>query len=362
MSSTIPRLHQRYPQLESSLPHLALGISPTPVRRLSRLEDGAQGEIWLKDDSFYGEGGWGGNKVRKLEWVIPDALRRRRSALITVGGLGTNFGLATAIYGRQHGLRTIIALTDQPVDDHVSAQLERLERSGARLYRTGTTARTRAAMPWLRLRHTHGGRLPYALPVGGSSPVGTLGYVEAGLEIAEQIHAGDLPRPHHIVVALGSGGTAAGLLLGLRIAGIATRVVAVAVNDRLNLDQARVHSLAERSHRLLCPPGVRPYLSPPSCEVTVTRAYLGPGYGYGTPEAAGAQARALDAEGLELEPVYTAKAMAALLGMRANGELGTGPALFLNTYGPRPDRPQVSERSPIMIAAGTTTYPHWEDR
>src|SRR5438105_11353620 len=95
-----PHLHERFPDLAESLPHLVLSERPTPVRELRRLG------IWVKEDGDFGSGGWGGNKVRKLEWLIPDAQRRGRRSILTFGGLGTNWGLATALYAREHGLET----------------------------------------------------------------------------------------------------------------------------------------------------------------------------------------------------------------------------------------------------------------
>jgi D-cysteine desulfhydrase len=172
----------------------------------------------------------------KLEWLIPDARRRSRRSILTFGGLGTNWGLATALYAREHGLETALALVDQPLDAHVRAQLTRLDASGARIYRTRTKARTVAMLPWLLARNTRGGRPPYLLPAGGSSPVGALGYVEAALEIASQVEDGSLPEPAHVVVPVGTGGTAAGLALGFQLAGLRPRVVGVVVNDQLRLD------------------------------------------------------------------------------------------------------------------------------
>ncbi|AYF76277.1 pyridoxal-phosphate dependent enzyme [Nocardia yunnanensis] len=330
-----PHLHQRYPELARTLPHLRLGTSPTPVRRLAAL-DTVGADIWLKNDSAFGDGGWGGNKVRKLEWLLPDALRRRRTTIVTVGGLGTNWGLATARYGREHGVKTVLALTDQPEDDHVRAQLARLRDSGAELHFTHTKARTIAMAPWLLARGFQGLRPPYFLTAGGSSAVGALGYVEAALELAAQVRAGELPEPSHIVVPVGSGGTAAGLSLGLRLAGLSTRVVGVIVNDTLKLDHATLSKLAGRSERLLRKRGARlPETLSPTGNLEIVTEYLGPGYGYPMPEAATAQALSADREQMTLEPVYTAKAMAALLDMNAHGRFGAGPVVYLNTNGPR---------------------------
>jgi D-cysteine desulfhydrase len=328
-------LHERFPQLGETLAHVALGERPTPVRELPALSAGGA-PVWLKDDGAFGGGGWGGNKVRKLEWILPEARRRGARTILTVGGLGTNWGLAAALYAREQGLRVGLALVDQPRDDHVRAQLTRLEGCGAVLHFTHTKARTIAALPWLLLRHSGGGHPPYLLPAGGSSPVGALGYVEAALELAAQVRDGALPEPSHVVTAVGSGGTAAGLALGLRLAGLRTRVVGVVVNDALRLDAATIVRLARRAERLLRRRGAR-FQSQGlgESDVIVVRDWLGPGYGHHTREADRAQALAAERERLALEPVYTAKAMAALLAMNAERRYGDGPVLYLHTHGPR---------------------------
>ena len=319
-----PFLHQRFPELHDALPHLALG-SPSPVRPLSGLAEG----LWLKDDSLYGDGAWGGNKVRKLEWILPDARRRGKRTILTFGALGTNHGLATALYAREHGLRVALALIDQPFDDHVRAQLERLRRSGASLHFTHGKWRTVAAAPWLLARH----RLPYVLPAGGSSPVGALGYVEAGLELGGQVAAGELPEPAHVVVPVGSGGTAAGLALGLALAGLRSRVLGVVVNELLRLDPATLGRLARRTARLLrrrgAPLDGLDRIDPP---VQTTRDWLGAGYGLPTEDSTSALRAARESEGLELDPVYTAKALAAALSLSSGS---AEPVLFVNTHGAR---------------------------
>jgi D-cysteine desulfhydrase len=317
---------------------VTLGSRPTPVRRLERLERlPGRGEVWLKDDGVFG-GAWGGNKVRKLEWVLPDVRRKRRSSILTFGALATNHGLATALYAREQGLRTILALVDQPLDDHVRRQESRIERSGALVHRTHGTLRTIAALPYLYAAGTDWRRLrpPYFLTVGGSSPLGSLAYVDAALELAGQVERGELPEPTHVVVALGSGGTAAGLVLGLKLAELGTRVVAVQVNDRAPLDPARVARLAGRAQRLLERRGARPgrrSIAPD--DVQVEKRWLGGGYGHRTPDAERAIELARD-EGLALEPVYTGKAMAALLALRERGELGGGPMLYWQTHSSPP--------------------------
>ena len=288
---------------------MALGDGPTPVRELG---DG----LWVKDESEYGTL-WGGNKVRKLEFILPDAKRRGKKTILTFGALATNHGLATALYAREQGMRCAIALVDQPVDDHVRAQLERLRASGATLHFTHTKARTVAAAPWLLARH----RLPYILPAGGSSPVGALGYVEGALEMAEQVREGALPEPSHVVCAVGSGGTAAGLVVGLGMAGLGTKVLGVVVNDKLRLDHPTLMKLSAKTAGLVGAPDSGPRAARRHSRLPR------PGYGHPTPESESALATVGD---LGLDPVYTAKAMAAALALEADG-----PVLFLHTHGPR---------------------------
>lgn len=330
------RIAERFPH--ANLPHVELGTAPTPVRRLDGLDAGV--EVWIKDEGQFGDGRWGGNKVRKLEWIIPEAQRRGFSTLFTVGGIGTHWGLAAALYGREHGLRTVLGLVEQPVDDHVIEQLRRLEASGATIHRYPSAKRLRRAVPWLLMRHSSGGRMPYYLPAGGSSPVGALGYVETALEIAAQVADGSMPEPATIVTAVGSGGTAAGLALGLRIAGLRTRVLGVVVNDSFRLDAVTISRLANKTAALLRTRGAQVMTEIRPDDLVATDAWMGATYGAPTPEGAEALAVA-ETLGLQLEPVYTAKALGAI---RSAGARMEGPVLFLQTHGPRPETVRRSPR------------------
>jgi D-cysteine desulfhydrase len=286
---------------------------PTPVRPLHELSD----RLWMKDDSHTAKL-WGGNKPRKLEFVIGDALAKGKKTILTFGALGTNHGLATALYAREFGLDCVLCLVDQPVDDHVRAQLKRLNDSGATIYRTGTFRRTALRLPWILARH----RLPYVLPAGGSSPVGALGFVAAARELAQQVRAGELPEPAEVWSALGSGGTSAGLLLGLRLEGLRTEVKAVHVNDQLKLSEKTITRLAQKTASKLGASGELDGLE-------VVHGYLGGGYGHATPESTAALERARDAAQLKLDPVYTAKTMAAILDRLPSAD---GPVLYWHTY------------------------------
>lgn len=327
-------LYGAYPVLSATLPHRPLGTVPTPVERVPDIL--CDQPLWIKRDGEFGDGGWGGNKVRKLEWILPDVARMRRKSILTVGGLGTNWGLAAALYGRDLGINTTLMLLDQPVDEHVRAQQERLKASGARLHYPGGKMRARALAPAVLAGEFIRGHVPYFLPAGGSSPIGALGYVEAAFEIAEQVRSGDIPEPRTIVVPVGSGGTAAGLYAGVELAGLSTKVVGIVVNDSLRLDHQTISKLARRTLETLRDRGAD--LSGISLDperLVIRDDWLGDGYGHSS--AAGSEAAEVveKAHGIHLDPVYNAKAVAGLRAMSDAGEFHDGAVMYIHTDGPR---------------------------
>jgi D-cysteine desulfhydrase len=256
-------------------------VAPTPVFEVPSLG------VWIKDDSVIG-----GNKVRKLAHTIPDAVARGKRTVLTFGALGSNHCVATAEACREAGLGCVCVLVDQPEDDHVRRNLARMQAAGARTVVAHGRGRAAIAAAALIARHR-----PYVLPVGGSSEVGIRGFEAAGDELVAQVAAGALPEPRTVVIAIGSGGSA----VGLARSSLAARIVGVLVNDRS-----------------------KPLSHP---RVDVVTEFLGPGYGHPTPEGQEAMRRAA-AAGLTLEPVYTAKAMAAALALELEP-----PVLFWNTFG-----------------------------
>lgn len=329
-------------RLELDLERVSLGEGPTPVRELAGLVELGDAPVWLKDDGAYSV--FGGNKARKLEWLLADARRRGKRTVLTGGALGTNHGLTTALCARELGMRTVLVLVPQPDSQHVREQLERIRASGARVYLPGGVKHAYALAPWLIARYASPpANLPYFLRPGGSVPLGCVGYVEAVSELSEQVAAGALPEPSHVVVALGSGGTAAGLLAGLKLAGLRSRLVCVLVNDLVRVDERTVSRLARRTLRLLARHGMKVGdvdVSP--TDVRVERGWLGPGYGH--PTSAGDSAAALFARcDVAVEPVYTAKAAAALLDLNRGGAFGGGPVLYWHTYG-RPQGGSLASR------------------
>jgi D-cysteine desulfhydrase len=243
-------LERRFPALAGRLPRRALATLPTPVHRLAALgRDAGIAELWVKRDDRTGEP-YGGNKVRKLEWLLADAIARGHRTVLTTGALGSNHALATTIYARAVGLRAL--LCDSATDHRARPADALLDHAyGATIHAVLLIAAARRRVIGLLLRGALGRDRPYLVPTGGSSAVGTLGYVNAGLELAEQVRAGELPEPAAIVVPLGSGGTVAGLVAGLALAGLATRVIAIRVTDLLPPSAAFLARLATaRSERL----------------------------------------------------------------------------------------------------------------
>ncbi len=322
-------LFTRYPGLEANLPRFPLGNFPTPVQRLSNL---GHENLWIKRDDLT-SAIYGGNKVRKLEFILADALKRKCRKIITMGGIGTNHGLATAIFCREAGLACRLLLFHQPVNDHVRRNMLLFCKYGAELIYLRGVLRTGAS---LLLTQRLLNPRAYILEAGGSSPVGTAGFVNAMLELREQIDAGLLPEPRYIICPLGSNGTMAGLSLGALIAGLSTVVVGVRVTMEsvgpVPIATAKtVEKLMRGTYALLkkrC--GTIPDISIP--RQMVIGGYVGEGYGCETDECLEAMDLLRKREGIALDPTYTAKTFAALLDFIKEPEHAKEPILYWHTY------------------------------
>jgi D-cysteine desulfhydrase len=324
-----PSLFRHYPALAGRLPREPFVPEPTPVTPLP-LAGVAEGALWAKRDERSSPH-YGGNKPRKLEFVLGHARALGARRLVTTGGIGTHHGLATTILGRAAGMETTLVLVDQPLTDAVRRNVARLDAWGAELVFAGDVPRTALHTVRVLARSALRGERPYLVATGGSSLRGDAGFVSAGLELGEQVKAGALPEPAELYVAVGTGGTLAGLVAGLRLAGLATRVVGVLVTDILPPSPAALARAARRSvarlHRLA--PAIAPLEVRPA-DFDLARDQLGDGYG--APTAAGLEAVAAAREaGLELETTYTGKCLAEIRARAAAGTLRR-PALFWNTY------------------------------
>lgn len=330
MAGTDLPLLRAFPAIARALPRIPFIRVPTPVEPLA-LGGIAPGTLFVKRDDrscpLYG-----GNKPRKLEFLLGRARARGCRTLVTTGGLGTNHGLAMTILARSAGISSVLVLVDQPVTPGVRETLRLHLAYGA----TQIAARNvgGAALQTLRalaVSALHGER-PQLVPTGGSCALGNVGCVSAGFELAEQIRAGECPEPETIYVAVGTGGSAAGLAVGLRLAGLRSRVQGVLVLDILPPSPARLARAARATLRLLrrADPSI-PELKFDASDFPLVRDQLGAGYGAPTPAATEAVAAAA-AAGLRLETTYTGKTLACIRALAARGALGKGPVLFWDTY------------------------------
>jgi len=306
---------ERLPRLADLVPFtpLADGL-PTPVEQLDD-------RLWVQREERTSSA-YGGNKVRKFEFLFPVA-ERRGGPLVTAGGVGSHHVLAAAVHAGRRGLDLDAVLYRQRATDDVArtrAELDALENvhithvPSPYLMPAALAARLAILAP----------RRPYLLWPGASTPLGTLGYVSAGLELAAAFAAAGWPEPHVVVVPLGSGGTAVGTALGLALAGwTRAEVLAVRAADAVVTNRAVLGGLEAGTAAVLALGGWRPKPG----RLSIARQWFGPGYGHPT-RAGDEAARVASDMGLELEPTYTAKAFAAAL-----DQLGRGRRVaFIQTF------------------------------
>lgn len=312
-------------------PRLTLGEYPTALQPLPALSRDLGRPVLVKRDDQLGPAG-GGNKTRKLEYLMADAQARGARRVSTFGGLQSNHARLTAAVARMLGMEAhLFYFARRPerlegnlvLADLLGAHMHFLGR-GAKGRRTvEQAARLARLVAWMRLG-PH-----YFIPVGGHTALGALGYVRAALEIDEQARAQGLDRGT-VVIAAGTGGTLAGVIAGLALIGSPFRPLGIDVGALWTGFAASVGRLAEE----VCVRLGRPIAFPAEAVPLVEGTYVG--RRYGTPTEAGQAAVRLLAqrEGILLDPVYTGKAFAGLLDLAGRGALAPGePVIFLHTGG-----------------------------
>ncbi|WP_233358564.1 D-cysteine desulfhydrase family protein [Thermomonospora amylolytica] len=305
-----------------SFPRVRLGHLPTPLERCDRLSEALGGpRIWIKRDDCTGLAA-GGNKTRKLEYLLGRAVAEGHRTVVTYGAVQSNHARQTAAACARLGLRCELLLTRS-----VPRSDELYETSGNVLLDGLLGARVRIVDDADQIAGALAEIGPaYEIPPGGSNEIGTLGYVNAAVELAAQAERVPV-RFDRIVVAASTAGTTAGLCVGAALAGLDARVEAIAVYEPADRTRARVDELVAATSRLL---GV----DPPEGGREVHGDWLGPGYGIATDEMVEAVRLLARTEGILLDPVYTGKAAAGLLGLVRSGRLpADGDVLFWHTGG-----------------------------
>jgi L-cysteate sulfo-lyase len=313
-------------------PRIRLGHFPTPLEplhNLTRLLGGPR--LWIKRDDCTGLS-TGGNKTRKLEFLMAEAQARDADVVITQGATQSNHARQTAAAAAKLGMRCHILLEDRTgstaVDytDNGNVLLDRLH--GATVERRAGGSDMQAEMEAVALRLQQEGRRPYVIPGGGSNPLGALGYVNAALELSHQSSEMGL-RIDALVHATGSAGTQAGLVTGLVAMNSAIRLLGIGVRAPREKQEAMVFDLACRTWALL---GLRG--EPPREAVQANSDYVGGGYGVPTPGMVEAVTLLARSEGLLLDPVYSGKGMAGLIDLVRQGRFERDQNIvFLHTGG-----------------------------
>ncbi|GAA6151731.1 1-aminocyclopropane-1-carboxylate deaminase/D-cysteine desulfhydrase [Pseudoteredinibacter isoporae] len=318
-------LFEAFPRLKDRIPFLAIAKLPTPIERLPQLAP----NLWVKRDdktnSLYG-----GNKIRKLEFVLADVLRSGKKELVSFGAIGTNHGVATSIYSLQMDIPLQMILFEQPITSQVQQNLKLMHRFNAQLNFRGSLLKAAATFYLGKWLH---GRKRYYLTAGGSTIQGCLAFVNAAFELKQQIDAGLLPEPDYIYCPVGSNATLAGLTLGCGLAGIKSQLVGVRVAPSHlgpipTCTFSTVRKLQRACYQFLCQidPGIKQHSL---TKFRLIDDYYGRGYGHPSDEGEWAQTMFEQAQ-LELDPTYTAKTAAAALNCCANHN--DKKVLYWHTY------------------------------
>jgi D-cysteine desulfhydrase len=339
-------LANAYPQLGERLRKVQLAELPTPVFHKEVTTPSGNRSIAVKRDDVTNPL-YGGNKVRKLEYIFQRAIERNATRVATFGAAGSNHALATAILANDIGLDCTCFLAHQKRTPKVPSTLNMHRRLGTEIVRYGGSIEN---LPLFREHLQH--RNAWVVPLGGSCWLGATGFVSAGLELAEQVAKGDIPCPARIYIANGTMGSVAGLLLGLAAADLPTEVHAVRVADNRFTNPAILDRLMRKTALLLN--RFDPTFYAGVADRTRLRwrdDFFAGGYAVfdkGTEDAVSFASAEL---GLSLETTYTGKAMAALLHDLQQPEFQGETYLFWNTHnsGELPvgsERPETLENIP----------------
>ena len=321
-------LQIKFPLLGEKLPRMQLARLPTPVREIEIDLGSEKRSLSIKYDNLTGSV-YGGNKVRKLEYIFPRALAKGCKRIATFGAAGSNHALATALYARQAGFECTCFLSHQAKTALVAATLNKHMQNQTDLVRYGGAYKSRIRT----LREHLWGKDAWVIPMGGSSWLGTIGFVAAGLELATQIRNNEIPLPDKLYVGSGTMGTAVGLALGLAIEGLRTEVHAVRVSDTSIANEKSMMLLLNKTADMMR----RLDNSVPAelaarVNLRMRHSFFGPGYARSTAATDAAIEFAKSQLDITLESTYTGKTMAALLADLRKPGTSDWNYLYWHTY------------------------------
>jgi L-cysteate sulfo-lyase len=313
-------------------PRVHITHSPTPLEFMPRMTEALGGpNLYIKRDDCTGLG-TGGNKTRKLEFLMADALKNEADTIITQGATQSNHARQTVAIAAKMGMRCEILL-----EDRTGSKLDNYKHSGnvfldhlfgANVQEVPGGTDMNAAMDQLAQKLRANGRKPYIIPGGGSNPIGALGYVVCALELVDQFNTRGL-NVDCVVHATGSAGTQAGLVVGFEGSRSHIPVLGIGVRAPRIAQETNVYNLAVQTAELLNVPGAVSRES-----VNANCDYVGAGYGIPTPGMVEAVTMMARLEGILLDPVYSGKGMAGLIDLCRKGHFKKGEnVVFLHTGG-----------------------------
>jgi len=321
-----------FPRLAQQLPKTHLADLPTPVVERTVHTDRGQHKVAIKCDDMTGML-YGGNKVRKLEYLLHRASEKKAHRIATFGTVASNHALATSLYAGELGFKCTCLLSNQTRTQSAARALKLHLQTGTEIVRFGGARAHRVNT----MRRTLQGRRIFLIPAGGSNWLGTVGFVNAGLELAAQVASGDTGIPDRLYVANGTMATAVGIALGLALAGLPTEVQAVRVTEDFVANPNAMRRLMVKTalvlHRL--DPSIPADLAE-RARYCFRDGFLGDGYARTNSATDRAVEVARDELGLALEATYTGKAMAAMLHDLNQPGAAQESMLFWNTYNSRP--------------------------
>jgi len=318
--------------LLSRFPRISLAHLPTPFEPLPRLSRHLGGPaLYVKRDDCTGLA-TGGNKTRKLEFLMGDALEKKATAVVTQGAVQSNHARQTAAAACRLGLKCELIfekrVSDAPESYRRSGNVLLDRMFGARIREVEKGSDMTAELDAVAALLEERGETPYVIPGGGSNPIGALGYVDCALELLSQANSAGVPLDH-VVHATGSAGTQAGLVVGLKGSSSGVPLLGIGVNAPQEIQEDKVWQLALETAEFIGAPGVVRRQ-----DVVANCDYVGPGYGVPTPAMNEAVMLLARLEGLLFDPVYSGKGLAGLIDQVTNGVLKDAKhVVFVHTGG-----------------------------
>jgi len=323
-----PIINETYTGLED-IPWLSLGDFPSGIEKLENMGN-AHGftDLYIKRDDRNSQV-YGGNKVRKLEYVLADAKEKEKKTLVTLGGVGSNQVLATGLYGSEHGFKTVGIMLHHPNSEHVRKNLLLDFYHGIELVHAKDSVSEVLAFISQYLK----AEKPYFVTAGASNEIGNLGFVNAAFELKKQVHEGAMPEPDYIIAACGSIGTTAGLTLGCRLTGLKTSVVGVRVSMPWLVTKWRMARMIRDINVFMrkYDPKV-PLVEVNKDELFLLGDYLGEDYAVFTETCCDAVNEMRELEGIPIDHTYTGKALGGGLDWLKKKEEQDKVVLFWNTF------------------------------